>query len=187
MVTHQWASRLDDSSVFQAELFAIFSALEWISEHPEHLNVPILSDSLSVLQAIYARRTKNSLVLQIKIKLKSLLYRTSLGHVSAQKGLQGNECADILTEDITTKDTIDRHLLVHESCIKRVLKSRILAKWQDYWYTTYRIDTCMILFPKFHFTSTLSLPTCTNLNTLGCLTAILWHSISRLFSMLPHK
>lgn len=55
----------DNKSVFQAELFAIFTTIDWIIQH-FNSHVHIYGDSLSGLQAVDESRTHNHLVLQIK-------------------------------------------------------------------------------------------------------------------------
>lgn len=113
-MTHQWSfKRHNNSSVFLRELFAILPVLEWIKKHLDLLKISIFSDSLCELLAIYAPRTKNPLVLQIKVKLKSLRHKPHLNHVSALQGIQSNEFADQLSKHATVRSNID--LPVHQS------------------------------------------------------------------------
>lgn len=95
---HQWVYRLDENnSAYQGKLYAILKALVWIESNPSR-SIPNLIDSICGLQAVEMQRTKDPLVLQIKIKLKSLTHRTSLGDISAHKGTFGNELADKLAK-----------------------------------------------------------------------------------------
>lgn len=56
------------TSLFQAELLANYSALEWIEKRPDILKISIFSENLFRLNAINTPRAKNSLVRQIKVK-----------------------------------------------------------------------------------------------------------------------
>lgn len=110
----------------QAELFAILYALDWSIQHINS-RVYIYSDSLSGLQIIHAPRTHNSLILQIKLKLKQILYKVNLSHVSTHKGLHGNAYRDLLVMQATTNTIVDQHIPISHSFIKSVLKATILS------------------------------------------------------------
>lgn len=147
-VIHQWASRLgDNNTVFQAELFAILSALEWCLEHNTQHHL-LYSDSLSSLQAIHAHRTKHPVVLEIKKKLQKLRHNIALGHVSAHIGIKGNELADSLAKDATKNNQPPFNLPLPPSYIKKTLKKQILPEWQLQWTTSTKGRHTHNLIPK---------------------------------------
>lgn len=96
----------------------------------------------------------------MQIKFKQLLYKISLDHVSAHKGIEGNECADQLTKQVTT--AVDHHISKPTSCIKTVLKSRILTEFQDYWDTTDNVRHTHDLIPKVSYKLYTLIPFTTN-------------------------
>lgn len=83
-----------------------------------------------------------------------LIDRKNLSHVSTHNGTFGNECADELAKQATKQTNIDHHLLPSVSVIHRVLKSRIISEWQEYWKLTNSSRHTFYLIP------TVSLNTC---------------------------
>lgn len=97
----------DLCSVYQAEMFAIFKATEWIKQRTGHRNYAILSDSLSALTEIANPNTTNHTATNI---LKNLLHITTSTHtvnvlfawVKGHADITGNMCADLLARQATT-------------------------------------------------------------------------------------
>lgn len=86
-----------ETSVFEAEWFAIQQALELISKLPDNQTVHLLSDSLSCLHALASERFTNTTVDMLKRKifqLKSREINVCLWHSKAHIGIIGNEAAD---------------------------------------------------------------------------------------------
>jgi ribonuclease HI len=86
------------SSIFTAELVALFRALNYVNKHPFHSFV-IYTDSRSSLEALSAPQTRNPLVLEIQHFLvllsshfKSVCFCWAPSHI----GISGNERADQL-------------------------------------------------------------------------------------------
>lgn len=77
---HQWVFRLDNNnSMYQAELYAILNALEWVEANPDRI-ILIFRGSVADMQATH--KIKYHFVLQMKLKLKTHIYHTSLRHFS---------------------------------------------------------------------------------------------------------
>lgn len=129
-VVHQWACTLDENnSLFQTQLFVILTALEWIEKYPDLLRISIFSDSLYGLQFIHTPKTKNTSD-QSKIKI-SPTQNTFWPCFRAQ----GHSRQWVRWPTLQTGHyKINIYTLpVLLSFIKRVLKSRILTEWHEYW------------------------------------------------------
>lgn len=148
-VTHEWACRIgDDNSVYQAELFAILQALEWLVDSKSNTIYYLYSDCLSGLQAIFQHKTTHPLVLQIKLVLNNLIHKVSLGHVTAHIGVAGNELADSLAKEATSRPEINHSLPVPPSHIRRSLKLKLMSTWQDHWNNSPKGRHTYSLIPK---------------------------------------
>lgn len=118
-MTHGWVCRLgDNNSVFKAEIFTIFSELEWLLGQLG-AKVPIYSYNLSGLQVLHAPIVTNKLVLKIKLRFKSLHYKTHFSHVSAHKGIFVNDCVDELAKQATKHTNIHHHFFQFPRCSSR--------------------------------------------------------------------
>lgn len=149
---HRWSTKLQDfNSVYQAELFAILNALDWLLKNPQPSVTPLYSDCYSGLQAIKRHRNRHPLILQIKLKLQQLLYKTHLYHVSAHTGVQGNELADELAKETTKSLVIDSSLPAPPSHIKKLLKIKVLQDWQADWDASTKGRHTYRLIPKVSF------------------------------------
>lgn len=84
------------------------------------------------MKAIHEPRTDNFLVLQIQINIKQLLYKVSLDHISAHKGVLVNDRTDQLAKQATTDNTVAQHIPIPHSFIRKILIPRILSEWQEY-------------------------------------------------------
>lgn len=120
------------NSIYQAELMAIFKAIEWFMNSGFY-NVIIYTDSFSsvmALQSIFPRNTivKNIFDLLIKNKDKSVY----LGWIKALVRLLGNERADELAKSAINDETVqiidvDFPTLI----VKRYCKQLVLSNWQE--------------------------------------------------------
>lgn len=93
------------TSIFTAELFAIYKALEWVSEQCErssHNCIAILSDSLSALDAIQHRSSTHHLISKIFDVCLDLLKREiniAFIWIPGHEGVGFNRVADTLAKE----------------------------------------------------------------------------------------
>ena len=121
-------------SVFTAELYAIYKAVEYIeSTHWE--KIVIFSDSLSALQAIDNSRLK----CHYMFKLQKLLALTNkeivLEYVPAHVGIPGNSKADEAAKLSTTNIALD-NIILHSYDYKPLIKKFVFQRWQHKWSRT---------------------------------------------------
>ncbi|GBN52991.1 hypothetical protein AVEN_207381-1 [Araneus ventricosus] len=125
-----WHGKLDHSnSVFQAGILAIKMAIEAASFL--HRPIRISTDSLSSFMAILNPKSQHRMVREIQTLLlshKHIHPRWLKDHVC----YLGNECADQLAKEATTKD--DPFFLPKTlSYLKSEIRSAALSVWQDNW------------------------------------------------------
>ena len=126
---NEWHCRLDKyNSLFQAKLFAILNALDYIESHKNTWN--FFSDSLFSLQAIHIFRTKDFLDLANKSKLIHLHGLAYLADVSSHTSVIGNERTYVFVKEGAFLEETKTQLPLSKSSIKNVLKSKILPFWQ---------------------------------------------------------
>ena len=141
------------TSIFSAELVAIYMALVWISE-VEPTAVCIFSDSISALQAISHNQSNNPIICDIKHILCSIFYQGIEVHfdwVPSHCGVAGNEGADSIAKQAANKSSIDLHIKLNISEIKHVAKLKLKEKWQQYW-AKYKQNTLKDIEPNVKFT-----------------------------------
>ena len=123
------------TSVFFAELFAIFMCLLKISESPEPKST-IFSDSLSSIQAIKDIYRNNPLVARIHTLLVRLHGRgqsVTLCWVPSHVGVEGNERADKIANEAANNPQTPR---MHKNFFRDLFpltKKIIQSKWEDDW------------------------------------------------------
>lgn len=125
-----------ENSIFQAELLAIKSAIEWVENSP-YTRAQINTDSLSSIQAIEDFTTKNSIVINIILLLQSTHKNIFFKWVKGHSGIEGNEKADLLAkeaaENIESSQVIKQFLPYPASYLKHQLKISSLNQWQLDW------------------------------------------------------
>ena len=121
------------SSIFDAELFAIFSTLEHIDTH--RLSSVIFSDSQSALSDIKSGTSKHPYALKINHQIAEATYRICLAWVPAHIGIKGNEKADAWAKrSISYPRTTS--CAISPKTMKRTIDISITKYWQDKWTST---------------------------------------------------
>jgi ribonuclease HI len=127
-----------EASVFQAELFALQTALAWIEENTtsiRNIKIQIFSDSQSSLKAICKFHQQNPQVQVIQKIIVSLQrnHQIKFYWIKAHTGIFGNEEADRQAKIATNKPSIDTFLPLTPTHIKNTLKQLKLKDWSDLW------------------------------------------------------
>lgn len=123
------------NSIYQAELYAIYSAIKW-SVHSKFNYIVIYTDSLSSVYALQKSFPANSLLLDII----TLIYNNShitfnIGWIKAHIGLIGNERADCIAKSVITDNKYDEEASIPYplSIVKNYFNKKITQDWQNYW------------------------------------------------------
>ena len=132
---HIYTERLPDrSSIFSAELHAVFLAMDHIETSRKRKFV-IFSDSMSCLQAISGKDWKNPLVQKVLERLhnlqkelnKSVIFCWIPSHV----GIKGNEAADTAAK--AGLDLRVTNMPIPYADFKRYINEFVKSKWQSQW------------------------------------------------------
>lgn len=83
------------------------------------------------MQAIYAFKSTNPKVLEVKTQLKDFINRLSLGHVSAHNGIF--ESVDILVKNATNFLIVDYSLPSPHSHVQSIMHSKLLKQRHNHW------------------------------------------------------
>ena len=132
---HAYIERLPDrSSIFSAELHAIFLALDHIETSDEERFV-VFSDSKSVLQALQGGDWKNPLLCKVLERLHHLstylMKRIEFYWIPSHIGIRGNDEADAAAKSGLTNRVVD--MPVPYGDFKRYINEFIKSKWQQRW------------------------------------------------------
>ena len=123
----------DYCSVFQAELVAVDEGLKYVRTFDES-PVTIFSDSLSALNAISNRGNTNPIVHSIRQSLEVLNSKQitiKFFWAKSHVGIPGNEEADVLAKQATSKRTTPIYDLFPLSHVKRLLRVETLKEWNE--------------------------------------------------------
>lgn len=124
---------LDSNTVFQAELYAIFKAIEWTSQNQPTTPL-ILTDSQASILTLEKLFPTSPIHKQIQSALRNIpSQKIHLAWVRGHINNQGNEEADKLAKIATTYYTYSQEVKTPLSLIKHKLKREIVQKWQDSW------------------------------------------------------
>ncbi|GIY30943.1 uncharacterized protein CDAR_173531 [Caerostris darwini] len=131
--TYHSTFRLSDhATVYMAELFAIYKAVEFLSlQNFEEAH--IITDSRSVLQALQNVNNIDALVSRLKNIICCLKCKLHLHWIKAHVGFAGNERADCLAKSATNYPSVDIMVDFTPSIVKRLLHRTILEDWQNRW------------------------------------------------------
>lgn len=128
------------ASILTAELYAILSAITFVSSLPG--SFIILSDSLSSIYALrFSHAPRNYLVEKISSALVALpAGKLSLEWVPSHMGIPGNERADgLAAQSLLLPSIASVHLPLPD--IKRILTSHYYTRWQTAWSNRHRSIT----------------------------------------------
>ena len=135
-VLEQEYGRLNyESSVFLAELTAIQQSLIYLDSYRSfynRCNINIYSDSQSVIKAIYSSTVTHPQVLRV-IGLLAKLPKVSVHWVKGHADVTGNEYADHLAKEGTTRNRVDINLPVPRSLLNQNIKSHYTEVWEQQW------------------------------------------------------
>ena len=124
------------SSIFTAELFAIFQALSTL-ENSKNQSVVIFSDSKSSIQGISNIYSQHPIITKIQsciIQLSRKNIDLKFCWIPSHVNIQGNEQADRLAGEFRTESL--SHKIPH-SDISAVIKAKIRESWNQRWQSIY--------------------------------------------------
>jgi ribonuclease HI len=124
----------DDNSVFQAELFAIWKAVQTSEDLGLDL-VDIYSDSRSSLQALAQQGNKNSMVRSILDVINNSLCTFRFFWIKAHAGHEYNELADAGAKAATKLQAVDFTAGHSKTHIKSLIRAEATTRWQERWNT----------------------------------------------------
>jgi len=132
---HEHSARLNDNiTIFTAELFAINSALVWVTSHCES-DVTIFNDSYSSLQAIASGKSfcRPNLLLEVNSLITKYSKAVTFVWLPSHIGIKGNELADSLANTATAKPDIDVNIGLELSEAYNMVDRHIVTNWQHFW------------------------------------------------------
>ncbi|XP_023217407.1 uncharacterized protein LOC111619819 [Centruroides sculpturatus] len=120
-------------SVFQSELLAIKTAIDWCSVNFHNTNIALHSDSNSAISLI-SHRNLHPIAYVIHEAVKNCSNSFSINWVHAHQGIIGNERADALAKSAATDQTLPIiYNKLSLTAIKKLLWNDLLITWQNNW------------------------------------------------------
>lgn len=139
------------STVFQAEMFAIFQAMEWLKLNCFGATISLYTDSLSSLLAIQ-NCSDHPLVTKILHLITWVHERNGcqilLLKVSAHCGIAGNEEADAQAKAAAASHRASQYSYFPLSYAKRQIQENIMREWQEEYQSAATGSTTRQTFPN---------------------------------------
>ena len=137
---HMENKRLSKTCSYQAELYAIKAALEWLKSNPHKLKtwkrVKILTDSKSAVTSLKSTKIKNKMVEDTIETLKEAKKsaKIKLQWIKGHSNNKGNDLADNLAKKACKTETCQPIEVPISSTEVKAMASNILRKrWQQRW------------------------------------------------------
>jgi ribonuclease HI len=138
------------TSIFEAELFVIEDAIDYIKDLNQPGKYEIRSDSKSALYALQTTDSKNPVIQRTSLKLNLLLTKgidITLQWVKGHSGIPGNEAADAAAKWATKLEpAIGLHLT--KTLLKSSIRKQHLDSWQRNWSSSDKGRLTHTLFSK---------------------------------------
>jgi ribonuclease HI len=156
-IIHSQSSYLGTmTTVFQAEVFAIGQAAHYILHNPTTISninhIDIITDSKAALQAIDGLITSSKLVRDCMNTLDKLqeITNTNIHWIKAHVGHEGNEKADQLAKEGTTKSSYATEpiLPVPKAWVRNKIRDYLNKEWISRWRGTVEARQTKIFFPE---------------------------------------
>ena len=123
-----------DASIFSAEAKAIDLALNMINKSSEQ-SFLILTDSLSCVKAIQSYETPNPQILNLKLKIHSILQRgvnITFLWIPSHVGIDGNDMADEYAKEGLNLPEISKTKVIHKD-YRQSISNLIHKHWEADW------------------------------------------------------
>ena len=139
----------DHCTVYQAEMYAIYEAVIWVSKHGTGLTTAIYSDSRSSLDALKDRSHNSPLGVALLRTLSSLDPNTVVlfAWIRAHVGIDGNEAADAAAKLATEKHAAKVYTAFPISYAKRVIREETMKIWRLDYINAEQGSTTKIFLP----------------------------------------
>ena len=143
-----------ETSVFIGELLAIEAAIDIISSRGRTGNYRICSDSLSALQAIQDYNTRDTIIYNIRERIRLQSYiniNITLEWVRGHVGIEGNEAADLAAKRAAESAELSPRFFITKAVVKRKLNEHAAKQWQFQWQSSETGRFTRRIFPKVCF------------------------------------
>ena len=134
-------------SVFQAELFALERAVEWVSINTHLAQVSILSDCMSALHEISNPNSTNSFVVKIHRYIKLSHSQITFLWIKAHSGMLGNEEADLAAKSAAQLHKQPDFCEFPISYVKRKIKEQNLIEHNNIYISSAQGEITRKWFP----------------------------------------
>ncbi|XP_023244440.1 uncharacterized protein LOC111642338 [Centruroides sculpturatus] len=132
--TFTYKTRLGETcSVFQAELWAILSAIRWCDSIYNRTEITIFTDSYSSTQAIHNFQWRSPIVHDILLELAKDINRYAIVWVRGHAGVSENERAKQLARMASELESEPSYNATPQCHILRQTKENTFAIWQRQW------------------------------------------------------
>ena len=147
-------------TVYQAELYAINMAIEWIENHQNRPpSFAIHVDSMAALLAIKDRQATHPLAVKIRTKVINLRTSTQITFhwVQGHTGLEGNERADYLAKVAASYKHATSYNAVPRSTGKKMLDDYYTTIWNAAYTNSEKAAQTKLFIPTIPYRLSLSL------------------------------